>query len=75
MTICTLYSLLIQEKAISVRLKPSDASIAACKPHGDGSLVLGVQKGRHHCWLVVSSDNIRCLEVICTGADNYSEVM
>lgn len=59
MSICTLYLVVIQEKAVLVRLEQSDLKIAIRKPHENGSLSLSVQKTINHCWLVVSSDYIK----------------
>ena len=56
---CTLYLLLIQEKAILVRLKQFDLKIAVYKPHANEGLLLSVQKKINHCWLVVSPDYIK----------------
>ena len=64
MSICTFYLLLIQEKAILIRLKQSDMQIAIHTPHENGSLLLSVQKRRNHCCLVVSSDYVKCLDVV-----------
>lgn len=44
MSIRTLYLLLIQKKAILIRVKQLDSKIAVCKPHKNGSLLLSVQK-------------------------------
>lgn len=59
MSICTLYLVLIQEKAVLVRLEQLDLKTAIHKPHENGSLSLSVQKNINHCWLVVSSDYIK----------------
>ena len=73
MSICIFYLLLIQEEAILIRLKQSDTQIAIRTPRENGRLRLSEQKKRNHCCLVVSSDSIKCLDIVCFEVDNCTE--
>lgn len=71
MSICMLDRLLVLEEAILIRLKQLDLKTPVHTPLRREAFRSVCR--RNHC-LVVSSDHIKCLDVVCAEVDNYTEV-